>query len=148
MKLFSIRPVSVTLHQQVAMETLPAGWMVQACEPERAGTGLLKGASSGAAADAHVHDLFHEDAKVRCSHETGPAEERPPQTSCSLWCFHVQGSQQASRPWWRIQLFVWEPVLFGTWDGVFTTCMINIFGVVLFLRTGFLVVSQHCCSKS
>uniref|UniRef100_A0A8C6T1R8 Solute carrier family 12 member 8 n=1 Tax=Neogobius melanostomus TaxID=47308 RepID=A0A8C6T1R8_9GOBI len=42
-------------------------------------------------------------------------------------------------PWWRIKLFVWEPVLFGTWDGVFTTCMINIFGVVLFLRTGYLV---------
>uniref|UniRef100_A0A8C7HVL7 Solute carrier family 12 member 8 n=1 Tax=Oncorhynchus kisutch TaxID=8019 RepID=A0A8C7HVL7_ONCKI len=38
-----------------------------------------------------------------------------------------------------VKLFVWEPVLFGTWDGVFTTCMINIFGVVLFLRTGWLV---------
>ncbi|XP_051259909.1 solute carrier family 12 member 8 isoform X2 [Dicentrarchus labrax] len=46
---------------------------------------------------------------------------------------------QSSQPWWRIKVFVWEPVLFGTWDGVFTTCMINIFGVVLFLRTGFLV---------
>ncbi|XP_040913477.1 solute carrier family 12 member 8 isoform X2 [Toxotes jaculatrix] len=46
---------------------------------------------------------------------------------------------QSSQPWWRIKLFVWEPVLFGTWDGVFTTCMINIFGVVLFLRTGYLV---------
>uniref|UniRef100_A0A8C7W042 Solute carrier family 12 member 8 n=1 Tax=Oncorhynchus mykiss TaxID=8022 RepID=A0A8C7W042_ONCMY len=44
-----------------------------------------------------------------------------------------------SQPWWRVKLFVWEPVLFGTWDGVFTTCMINIFGVVLFLRTGWLV---------
>uniref|UniRef100_A0A673BC36 Solute carrier family 12 member 8 n=1 Tax=Sphaeramia orbicularis TaxID=375764 RepID=A0A673BC36_9TELE len=42
-------------------------------------------------------------------------------------------------PWWKIKIFVWEPVLFGTWDGVFTTCMINIFGVVLFLRTGYLV---------
>uniref|UniRef100_A0A8C8SNK0 Solute carrier family 12 member 8 n=1 Tax=Pelusios castaneus TaxID=367368 RepID=A0A8C8SNK0_9SAUR len=30
-------------------------------------------------------------------------------------------------------------MLFGTWDGVFTSCMINIFGVVLFLRTGWLV---------
>ncbi|XP_056293525.1 solute carrier family 12 member 8 isoform X2 [Pseudoliparis swirei] len=49
------------------------------------------------------------------------------------------GGQQSSQPWWRIKLFVWEPVLFGTWDGVFTTCMINIFGVVLFLRTGYLV---------
>ncbi|XP_028663828.2 solute carrier family 12 member 8 isoform X1 [Erpetoichthys calabaricus] len=55
--------------------------------------------------------------------------------------FHedVQGSESNTQPWWKIQLFVWEPVLFGTWDGVFTTCMINIFGVVLFLRTGWLV---------
>ncbi|XP_073503637.1 solute carrier family 12 member 8 [Phyllobates terribilis] len=60
----------------------------------------------------HITDLFHEDAQV---------------------------SQLQSRPWWKIQLFVWEPVLFGTWDGVFTSCMINIFGVVLFLRTGWLV---------
>ena len=43
-------------------------------------------------------------------------------------------------------MFVWEPVLFGTRDGVFTTCMINIFGVVLFLRTGFLVVSSQRAS--
>ncbi|XP_014727280.1 PREDICTED: solute carrier family 12 member 8 isoform X2 [Sturnus vulgaris] len=48
-------------------------------------------------------------------------------------------SQTQTKPWWKIQLFVWEPVLFGTWDGVFTSCMINIFGVVLFLRTGWLV---------
>ncbi|XP_073408027.1 solute carrier family 12 member 8 isoform X2 [Dendrobates tinctorius] len=60
----------------------------------------------------NITDLFHEDAQV---------------------------SQLQSRPWWKIQLFVWEPVLFGTWDGVFTSCMINIFGVVLFLRTGWLV---------
>lgn len=40
-------------------------------------------------------------------------------------------------------MFMWEPVLFGTWDGVFTSCMINIFGVVLFLRTGWLVVSNE-----
>ncbi|KAM4025113.1 LOW QUALITY PROTEIN: solute carrier family 12 member 8 [Anomaloglossus baeobatrachus] len=60
----------------------------------------------------HITDLFHEDAQV---------------------------SQLQSQPWWKIQLFVWEPVLFGTWDGVFTSCMINIFGVVLFLRTGWLV---------
>ncbi|XP_071978236.1 solute carrier family 12 member 8 isoform X2 [Engystomops pustulosus] len=60
----------------------------------------------------NITDLFHEDAQV---------------------------SQLQSQPWWKIQLFVWEPVLFGTWDGVFTSCMINIFGVVLFLRTGWLV---------
>ncbi|XP_071602698.1 solute carrier family 12 member 8 isoform X1 [Heliangelus exortis] len=60
-----------------------------------------------------VQDLFHEEAQ--------------------------QVSQTQTKPWWKIQLFVWEPVLFGTWDGVFTSCMINIFGVVLFLRTGWLV---------
>ncbi|XP_066542897.1 solute carrier family 12 member 8 [Hoplias malabaricus] len=60
----------------------------------------------------HIQELFHEDA---------------------------QGSHIHSQPWWKVKLFVWEPVLFGTWDGVFTTCMINIFGVVLFLRTGWLV---------
>lgn len=59
--------------------------------------------------------------------------------------FHEAAQQEAlaqPQPWWKIQLFVWEPVLFGTWDGVFTSCMINIFGVVLFLRTGWLVVSD------
>lgn len=50
-----------------------------------------------------------------------------------------QGVLAQPQPWWKVQLFVWEPVLFGTWDGVFTSCMINIFGVVLFLRTGWLV---------
>lgn len=66
----------------------------------------------------------------------------------NILCLSDQGSQQSSQPWWRIKLFVWEPVLFGTWDGVFTTCMINIFGVVLFLRTGYLVVGIQfttCC---
>ncbi|KAM7132832.1 solute carrier family 12 member 8 isoform 2-T3 [Molossus nigricans] len=50
-----------------------------------------------------------------------------------------QGALAQPQPWWKTPLFVWEPVLFGTWDGVFTSCMINIFGVVLFLRTGWLV---------
>ncbi|XP_058411939.1 solute carrier family 12 member 8 isoform X3 [Diceros bicornis minor] len=50
-----------------------------------------------------------------------------------------QGALAQPQPWWKSQLFIREPVLFGTWDGVFTSCMINIFGVVLFLRTGWLV---------
>ncbi|KAM4558622.1 solute carrier family 12 member 8 [Odontesthes bonariensis] len=94
------------------METLPIGWTVHTWDQERDGTKLLKGGSAVTNTNTHVHDLFHEDA---------------------------QGFHQCSQPWWRIKLFVWEPVLFGTWDGVFTTCMINIFGVVLFLRTGYLV---------
>ncbi|XP_044072858.1 solute carrier family 12 member 8 isoform X2 [Siniperca chuatsi] len=97
---------------KVAMETLPIGWTVHTCDREGDGAGLLKGGVADDNTSTHVHDLFHEDA---------------------------QGFQQSSQPWWRIKVFVWEPVLFGTWDGVFTTCMINIFGVVLFLRTGYLV---------
>ncbi|NXR09434.1 S12A8 protein, partial [Semnornis frantzii] len=68
---------------------------------------------NGATSEGYVQELFHEEAQ--------------------------QASQTQTKPWWKIQLFVWEPVLFGTWDGVFTSCMINIFGVVLFLRTGWLV---------
>ncbi|XP_074857014.1 solute carrier family 12 member 8 isoform X2 [Carettochelys insculpta] len=69
--------------------------------------------ATGLGSDSRVQELFHEEAQ--------------------------QVSQTQTKPWWKIQLFVWEPVLFGTWDGVFTSCMINIFGVVLFLRTGWLV---------
>ncbi|KAE8299451.1 Solute carrier family 12 member 8 [Larimichthys crocea] len=94
------------------MESLPIGWTVHTCDQEGDGAELLKEQVPNTNANTHVYDLFHEDA---------------------------QGFQQSSQPWWRIKLFVWEPVLFGTWDGVFTTCMINIFGVVLFLRTGYLV---------
>ncbi|NXJ38685.1 S12A8 protein, partial [Ciconia maguari] len=68
---------------------------------------------NGARSEGYVQELFHEEVQ--------------------------QVSETQTKPWWKIQLFVWEPVLFGTWDGVFTSCMINIFGVVLFLRTGWLV---------
>ncbi|KAM8855548.1 solute carrier family 12 member 8 isoform 2-T2 [Spinachia spinachia] len=99
--------------RKAVMETLPVGWTV--CHThDREGdvAALLNGAVADSNTNTRVHDLFHEDA---------------------------QGFQPLHQPWWRIKLFVWEPVLFGTWDGVFTTCMINIFGVVLFLRTGYLV---------
>ncbi|XP_055009161.1 solute carrier family 12 member 8 isoform X2 [Boleophthalmus pectinirostris] len=93
------------------MEGLPVGGTVHTYDHGGGGSvvGLLK---DGKSPKLHVYELFHEDA---------------------------QGFQLSSQPWWRIKLFVWEPVLFGTWDGVFTSCMINIFGVVLFLRTGYLV---------
>ncbi|XP_041663745.1 solute carrier family 12 member 8 isoform X2 [Cheilinus undulatus] len=94
------------------METVPIGWTVHTCEQEGDKPGPLNGEGFDTQTSTHFQDLFHEDA---------------------------QGFQPSSQPWWRIKLFVWEPVLFSTWDGVFTTCMINIFGVVLFLRTGYLV---------
>uniref|UniRef100_A0A665XCX9 Solute carrier family 12 member 8 n=1 Tax=Echeneis naucrates TaxID=173247 RepID=A0A665XCX9_ECHNA len=91
------------------MESPPLCWTVHTCDQEGDRTGLVERGVPDPNTDTHIHDLFHEDA------------------------------QQSTQPWWRIKLFLWEPVLFGTWDGVFTTCMINIFGVVLFLRTGYLV---------
>ncbi|KAK7870096.1 hypothetical protein R5R35_011077 [Gryllus longicercus] len=47
--------------------------------------------------------------------------------------------EQGDRPWWKSNFFISEPVLFGQWDGVFTSCLINIFGVIVFLRSGWIV---------
>ncbi|XP_064652024.1 solute carrier family 12 member 8-like isoform X2 [Lineus longissimus] len=52
---------------------------------------------------------------------------------------YSQDKSYTSKPWYQSNFFIREPVLFGTWDGVFTSCMINIFGVVIFLRTGWMV---------
>ncbi|CAN7988875.1 unnamed protein product [Ixodes hexagonus] len=52
--------------------------------------------------------------------------------------FHEDLSAKG-KPWWSTNFFVSEPVLFGTWDGVFTTCMIHLFGVIVFLRSGWIV---------
>ncbi|XP_073828048.1 solute carrier family 12 member 8 [Musca autumnalis] len=46
---------------------------------------------------------------------------------------------QGDKPWWRSNFFISQPVLFGTWDGVFTSCLINVFGVIVFLRSGWIV---------
>lgn len=40
---------------------------------------------------------------------------------------------------WRTHFFISQPTLFGKWDGVFTSCMVNIFGVIVFLRSGWIV---------
>lgn len=46
---------------------------------------------------------------------------------------------QGDVPWWKSNFFISQPVLFGTWDGVFTSCLLNIFGVIVFLRSGWIV---------
>ncbi|CRL06920.1 CLUMA_CG019437, isoform A [Clunio marinus] len=48
-------------------------------------------------------------------------------------------NEQGDKPWWRSHFFISQPTLFGKWDGVFTTCMVNIFGVIVFLRSGWIV---------
>lgn len=51
----------------------------------------------------------------------------------------IFAEDQGDKPWWRSNFFISQPVLFGTWDGVFTSCLINIFGVIVFLRAGWIV---------
>ncbi|VDO47723.1 unnamed protein product [Haemonchus placei] len=47
--------------------------------------------------------------------------------------------EQENVPWWQRNFLLNQPVLFGTWDGVFTTVMVNIFGIIVFLRMGWIV---------
>ncbi|CAP31926.2 Protein CBG13067 [Caenorhabditis briggsae] len=42
-------------------------------------------------------------------------------------------------PWWQRTILTKDKVLFGTWDGVFATVMVNIFGIIVFLRLGWIV---------
>ncbi|KAJ7378952.1 hypothetical protein OS493_019651 [Desmophyllum pertusum] len=58
----------------------------------------LKASGSTSSGNPNVKDLFDED----------------------------QGDKVSEKPWWKANFFVREPVLFGTWDGVFTSCMLNI----------------------
>lgn len=51
----------------------------------------------------------------------------------------IYAEEQGEKPWWRSNFFISQPVLFGTWDGVYTSCLINIFGVIVFLRSGWIV---------
>uniref|UniRef100_A0AC35U6R2 AA_permease domain-containing protein n=1 Tax=Rhabditophanes sp. KR3021 TaxID=114890 RepID=A0AC35U6R2_9BILA len=45
-----------------------------------------------------------------------------------------------SLPWFQRNFIVnQEKVLFGTWDGVFPTVIVNIFGIIIFLRMGWIV---------
>lgn len=49
-------------------------------------------------------------------------------------------SPQGQKPWWMTrQFFVRERLLFGRWDGVFTSCLVNLLGVIVFLRAGWVV---------
>ncbi|XP_045482361.1 solute carrier family 12 member 8 isoform X1 [Harmonia axyridis] len=54
--------------------------------------------------------------------------------------------EQGDVPWWKSNFFISQPVLFGTWDGVFTSCLINIFGVIVFLRSGWIVAEAGVLS--
>lgn len=53
--------------------------------------------------------------------------------------FREEQNLSEHRPWWKANFFIMEPVLFGTWDGVFTSCVINLIGVIIYLRMGWIV---------
>lgn len=53
--------------------------------------------------------------------------------------FREEQNLSEHKPWWKANFFIMEPVLFGTWDGVFTSCLINLIGVIIFLRMGWIV---------
>lgn len=48
------------------METLPVGWTVHTGDQKGDGAQLLNGGVTDSNTNTHVHDLFHEDAQVRC----------------------------------------------------------------------------------
>uniref|UniRef100_A0A0N4Z537 AA_permease domain-containing protein n=1 Tax=Parastrongyloides trichosuri TaxID=131310 RepID=A0A0N4Z537_PARTI len=51
-----------------------------------------------------------------------------------------EGIDGRTLPWFQRNFLVSnEKVLFGTWDGVFPTVMVNIFGIIIFLRMGWIV---------
>uniref|UniRef100_A0A5S6QZ04 Solute carrier family 12 member 9 n=1 Tax=Trichuris muris TaxID=70415 RepID=A0A5S6QZ04_TRIMR len=49
--------------------------------------------------------------------------------------------EQSDRASWLSALFYGRQHGFGTWDGVFTTVVINTFGITVFLRSGWLVAN-------
>ncbi|KAG8430154.1 hypothetical protein GDO86_018373, partial [Hymenochirus boettgeri] len=60
-------------------------------------------------------------------------------------------------PWWKSELFWWEPVLFVTWDLSFTSCMTQLWIVLSFdwggglwgnsgVLLGDLIPGVFCCS--
>uniref|UniRef100_A0A158P6V2 AA_permease domain-containing protein n=1 Tax=Angiostrongylus cantonensis TaxID=6313 RepID=A0A158P6V2_ANGCA len=52
---------------------------------------------------------------------------------------YAHETREEDVPWWQRNFLLTKPVLFGTWDGVFTTVMVNIFGIIVFLRMGWIV---------
>ncbi|XP_054162328.1 solute carrier family 12 member 8-like [Oppia nitens] len=51
----------------------------------------------------------------------------------------LENQDKFDKQWWKSNFFLSKPILFGTWDGVYTSCVIHLFGVITFLRAGWLV---------
>jgi len=46
-------------------------------------------------------------------------------------------------PWWKKNFLLQQPTLVNAWNAVFPTVIVNIFGIVIFLRMGWIVVSFY-----
>lgn len=53
--------------------------------------------------------------------------------------FNEDNGEPKDHAWWLANLLLSQPVFFGTWDGVFTTCLIHLVGAIVFLRAGWIV---------
>ncbi|TMS35772.1 hypothetical protein L596_003095 [Steinernema carpocapsae] len=78
---------------------------------------------------------------------TGPVTIDSNEPEDSLFAHEQRGRNDDNIPWWQRNLLLNQPVLFGTWDGVFTTVMVNIFGIIIFLRMGWIVGTAGIASS-
>uniref|UniRef100_A0A0K0EB20 Solute carrier family 12 member 9 n=1 Tax=Strongyloides stercoralis TaxID=6248 RepID=A0A0K0EB20_STRER len=68
-----------------------------------------------------------------------PIDVSIPEPEDSLYSVN-EGIDGRNIPWFQRNFFVSnKKILFGTWDGVFPTVMVNIFGIIIFLRMGWIV---------
>nr|XP_027199966.1 solute carrier family 12 member 8-like [Dermatophagoides pteronyssinus] len=63
-----------------------------------------------------------------------------------LYDDHEKQSEFSRQHWWQSEFLLGTethgPVLFGTWNGVFVTTVVHLFGVLSFLRLGWLVGNE------
>ncbi|XP_022656651.1 solute carrier family 12 member 8-like isoform X3 [Varroa destructor] len=79
--------------------------------------------------------------KSECVEEKAPSQLplRPDDASSHNELFNEDNGERTDHAWWLTQLLLSQPVFFGTWDGVFTTCLIHLVGAIVFLRAGWIV---------
>uniref|UniRef100_A0A914I9P7 Amino acid permease/ SLC12A domain-containing protein n=1 Tax=Globodera rostochiensis TaxID=31243 RepID=A0A914I9P7_GLORO len=53
--------------------------------------------------------------------------------------FSQQSAAGEETPWWQRNFLLQQPTLVNAWNAVFPTVVVNIFGIVLFLRMGWIV---------
>ncbi|PAA56596.1 hypothetical protein BOX15_Mlig027284g4 [Macrostomum lignano] len=96
-------------------------------------TSLLADSTVSSNGGASTHGFYRYDG------DNQPAGHQDPVRDNELFKEVGNDSQDQLGPWWKANFLITERVKFGPWDGVFTSCMMNIFGTVVFLRAGWVV---------